>query len=527
MALIKNNNIDASYKFKSLKPKLIDKITTLNKNDTKNIHLSHIPKNSSFSSINEDSFNYKINQKPSFWIEGYGCSANFSDMEMIAGQLINNGFDIAKNPDESNINLIVTCSVKDATEHRMIHQIKKLSKDNKPLVIAGCLPSADRKLAEKINPYASLMGPNSINKTIEIVKSTLMGEKSISIKNSFIEKINIPKIKINPVISIVEIGSGCLSECSFCQTKLAKGKIQSYRIGNIINQIKNDLNSGSKEIWLTSTDNGCYGLDINTNLVELLKKCIEMDDDNDYKIRVGMMNPMYLRNMIDDLLYLYTKNNKLFKFIHIPVQSGSERILRKMKRGHTAKTFKQIVRKFRERIPDITIATDIITGFPGETDEDFELTVKMLTELEPDIINSSKYSPRPGTEAANLKRIDQRIITKRSETLHAVTKNITKRRNSKWINWKGSILIDEIDNGKLKGRNQYYKSIILKEYNEKIVDALIKENNKLSNNELFKNNTAFHNMNLNDQNFNLFLGKTIDVKVVGYSNHTLEGIQIT
>jgi MiaB-like tRNA modifying enzyme len=409
----------------------------------------------------------------------------------------------------------------------MIHQIKKLSKDNKPLVIAGCLPSADRKLVEKINPYASLMGPNSINNTIEIVKSTLRGEKSISIGNAFIEKINIPKIKINPVISIVEIGSGCLSECSFCQTKLAKGKIQSYRIGSIINQIKNDLNSGSKEIWLTSTDNGCYGLDINTNLVELLEKCIEIDDNNDYKIRVGMMNPMYLRNMIDDLLYLYTKSNRLFKFIHIPVQSGSEKILRKMKRGHTAKTFTQIVRKFREKIPDITIATDIITGFPGETEEDFEITLKMLTELEPDIVNSSKYSPRPGTEGSKLKRIDQRITTKRSETLHAVIKNITKKRNSKWINWKGSILIDEIDNGKLKGRNQYYKSIILKEFNEKTLKEFIKEKVKSSNNEVFKNNTFLHNLNFKDESFKSYLGKTIDVKIVGYSNHTLEGIQIT
>ena len=527
MSLRKDNNIDASYKFKSIKPNLIDNITLLNKNNIRNIDISHTPKNLPFASMNEDSFNYKVNQKPSFWIEGYGCSANFSDMEMIAGQLINNGFEIAKDPNESSINLIVTCSVKDATEHRMIHQIKKLSKDNKPLVIAGCLPSADRKLTEKINPYASLMGPNSINNTIEIVKSTLMGKKSISIKNSVIEKINLPKIKINPIISIVEIGSGCLSECSFCQTKLAKGKIQSYRIGNIINQIKNDLNTGSKEIWLTSTDNGCYGLDINTNLVELLERCIEIDDDIDYKIRVGMMNPMYLTNMIEDLLHLYTKSNKLFKFIHIPVQSGSEKILRKMKRGHTAKTFKQIVRKFKEKIPDITIATDIITGFPGETDEDFELTIKMLTELEPDIINSSKYSPRPGTEASKLKRMDRRIITNRSEILHAVIKNITKKRNSKWINWTGSILIDEIDNGKLKGRNQYYKSIIMKEYNEKILIDLVKEYDKSNNNKVFKNDTKFYNMNLKDQNFNSYLGKSIDVKIIGYSNHTLEGIQIT
>jgi tRNA A37 methylthiotransferase MiaB len=257
-------------------------------------------------------------------------------------------------------------------------------------------------------------------------------------------------------------------------------------------------------------------------LVELLEKCIEIEDDIEYKIRVGMMNPMYLRNMIDDLLYLYAKSSKLFKFIHIPVQSGSERILKKMKRGHTAKTFNQIVRKFRERIPDVTIATDIITGFPGENEEDFELTLKMLTELEPDIINSSKFSPRPGTEASKLNRMDQRIITKRSETLHEIIKNITRKRNSKWINWKGSVLIDEIDNGKLKGRNQYYKSIILKEYDEKIMKDVMKENN----NKVFDNNTNFYDMNLKEQNYNLYLGKTINVKIVGYTNHTLEGIQI-
>jgi tRNA A37 methylthiotransferase MiaB len=261
--------------------------------------------------------------------------------------------------------------------------------------------------------------------------------------------------------------------------------------------------------------------------VKLLAKCIEIDDNVDYKIRVGMMNPMYLRNMIDELLRLYIESNKIFKFIHIPVQSGSERILRKMKRGHTAKTFKQIVRKFRESIPDITIATDIITGFPGETDEDFELTLKMLIELEPDIINSSKYSPRPGTEASKLKRMDQSIITKRSEILHSIIKNITRKRNSKWINWKGSILIDEIVNGKLKGRNQYYKSVILKDNNKEIFTTLMKEDDKLKSNEIFNGNKSFHNMNLKNQNFNAYLGKTIDIKIVEYSDHTLEGVYIT
>src|SRR5215212_793580 len=389
------------------------------------------------------------------WIEAYGCSASMADSEMMSGLLKVGGYELADEENESSLNIIVTCSVKDVTQHRMLHRIDKLSRSAKPLIVAGCLPKTERQRIESLSPFASLVGPHCIDRTIDAVRSALSGEKSVFVEDSFLDKVNLPKIRINPIVSIIEIASGCMSECSFCQTKLAKGRLRSYRIGDILRQMRSDIADGCKEIWLSSTDNGCYGKDIGSDLVHLLRSCCLVEGN--YKIRVGMMNPMYLPFMIKDLIEVFSDNDKLFKFIHIPVQSGSERILRKMKRGHTAKTLKQIIRKFRERIPDITIATDIITGFPGETDEDFELTVKMLTELEPDIVNSSKYSPRPGTEASKLKRMDQRIIKKRSETLNAVIKNITKKRNSRWINWKGSILIDEIDNGKLKGRNQYYK----------------------------------------------------------------------
>ena len=227
-----NKNSNSITKFKSLKPNLIDNIVLLkNTINNNNLLINLEPPISEYNKTEEK-------QKPSFWIEGYGCSASFADMEMIAGQLKNNGYEIANNPDISSVNLIVTCSVKDKTEHRMLHRIKNLSKNNTPLIIAGCLPSADQKLVEKINPNASLMGPNSIDKTMEIVNSAITGQKSIFLQKSEIEKINFPKIRINPVISIVEIASGCLSECSFCQTKLAKGDLQSYRIGKIINQIR-------------------------------------------------------------------------------------------------------------------------------------------------------------------------------------------------------------------------------------------------------------------------------------------------
>ncbi|MGN6349557.1 MAG: hypothetical protein ACTHLL_07390, partial [Candidatus Nitrosocosmicus sp.] len=185
------------------------------------------------------------------------------------------------------------------------------------------------------------------------------------------------------------------------------------------------------------------------------------------------------------------------------------------------------VKQFRERIPDITIATDIITGFPTETEDDFEMTLKMITDLQPDIVNSSKYSARPGTSASKLTRIDPEVITKRSEKLHSLIKDIAIKRNSRWLNWEGDVLIDEIDNGKLKGRNQYYKSIVIKEDDNKNANINAKEKDIEINNNGFRLNKGSYLVNSNNYHNNLSIGKTIKVKVIDYSNHVLEAIQIT
>lgn len=219
----------------------------------------------------------------------------------------------------SDLNIIVTCAVKDATEHRMISKIKKYSKE-KPLVIAGCLPKTSKKLVESFSPYSPLLGPQSLDRTLDVVDASLNGQKVVALEDSVPTKVNLPRIRLNPVVSIIEISSGCLSECSFCQTKLAKGTLKSYRIGEIVRQVEDDLAANCKEIWLTSTDNGCYGLDMKTDLVELLEKCSNIEGE--YKIRVGMMNPMYVPRFLDRLIHLYQHNDKLFKFLHMPVQSG-------------------------------------------------------------------------------------------------------------------------------------------------------------------------------------------------------------
>lgn len=378
---------------------------------------------------------------------------------MIKGILYNSGYELTATRKNSDLNIIVTCAVKDATEHRMISKIKKYSKE-KPLVVAGCLPKTSKKLVESFSPNSSLLGPQSLNRTVEVVDGSLNGQKIVALDDSMSTKVNLPKMRLNPVVSIIQISSGCLSECSFCQTKLAKGSLTSYRIGDILRQVKDDVASNCKEIWLTSTDNGCYGLDLKTDLVDLLEMCSNIEGD--YKIRVGMMNPMYVPRFLDRLISLYRNNDKVFKFLHMPVQSGSERILRKMKRGHTAKIFLDVVKELRKKIPEITIATDIITGFPSESERDFEETLSLIEESQPDVINSSRYSPRPGTLAAKYPRLSTKIVKERSTRLHTIIRKASMRRNRIWYGWKGQILIDELlDEGKIQGRNYAYRPVII------------------------------------------------------------------
>ena len=395
------------------------------------------------------------------FVEAYGCSASFADSEMISGIIRNGGHVLASDPEHSDLNLVVTCSVKDATAKRMIHRIKTLEAAEEPLIVAGCLPKAEPHTVERFAGSASMMGPGAVSQTLQIVESALSGERRVEIAdNGQYAKIGLPKVRLNPAIGIIEIASGCMSECTFCQTKLAKGGLTSYRPGEIIRQAKTEIADGCKEIWLTSTDNGCYGLDIGTDLPELINSVSDAIPD-DCMIRVGMMNPMYMPRIRERLLESL-KSEKVFKFLHIPVQSGSDRILHEMARGHTADTFRRVVREARSAHPRITISTDVIVGFPSETESEFEETVRLLDETKPDIVNLSKYSARPGTSAAE--RADQVGSSEVKRRSGIMTEQITKmsqEANKRWVGWKGSVLFDEKTESGVRGRNHAYKPIYI------------------------------------------------------------------
>ncbi|KFM20375.1 1-deoxy-D-xylulose-5-phosphate reductoisomerase protein [Marine Group I thaumarchaeote SCGC AAA799-P11] len=392
------------------------------------------------------------------FVESYGCSASFADSEMISGLILNGGHTLVEDSSESDLNVVVTCSVKDATANKMVHRIKSLK--TKPLVVAGCLPKAEKETVEKFSENASLLGPNSLGKTLQVIDSTLKGRKEVALEDSDLSKVGLPKVRLNPAVGIVEIASGCMSECTFCQTKISKGDLQSYRLGDIVRQVKTEISEGCKEVWLTSTDNGCYGFDIGTDLPSLVNAVSDIPEE--FMIRVGMMNPMYMPRIKENLIESYD-NDKVFKFLHIPVQSGSDKVLHDMKRGHTAGTFREIVNKARERFPNFTISTDIIVGFPSETREDFEKTVKLLDETRPDVVNLSRYSARPGTEAAEWEQINVAEVKLRSKRIFEQINKISLENNKKWIGWKGSVLFDEQTDEGIKGRNFAYKPVFVPE----------------------------------------------------------------
>ena len=392
------------------------------------------------------------------FVEAYGCSASFADSEMISGLIQNGGHTLVKDSSQSDLNVVVTCSVKDATANKMIHRIKSLKA--KPLIVAGCLPKAEKETVEKFTKDASMLGPNSLGQTLQVIDSTLKGRKEIALEDSDLSKVGLPKVRLNPAVGIVEIASGCMSECTFCQTKLSKGDLVSYRLGDIVRQVKTEINDGCKEIWLTSTDNGCYGFDIGTDLPSLVNAVAEIP--RDFMLRVGMMNPMYMPRIKEELVRSFD-NDKVFKFLHVPVQSGSDRVLHDMKRGHTANTYREIVQKVRERFEDFTISTDVIVGFPSETEEDFEKTVRLIDETRPEVVNLSRYSARPGTEAAEWEQIDVSEVKRRSKRIFEQISKITLENNQNWIGWTGKVLFDEKTDEGIKGRNYAYKPIFVKD----------------------------------------------------------------
>ncbi len=402
-----------------------------------------------------------IDMPKRIYVRSFGCPTNFADGEDIVNCLSETGYEVVQKIEDADILIYNTCAVKTPTENRIMNILKN-APVSKKLIVAGCLPLINLERLRAEVKADGIVGPSPGIRIVEAVSKVASGQQVIMLKKDFEPSLNVSKVREHEVIGIIPISYGCLGSCSYCCVVFARGHLRSYKIDEIVDRIKFDLACGVKEIWLTSQDTGCYGKDIGANLVALLREIRRIDEE--FFVRVGMMTPNYALESLNELVQAY-KDEKIFKFLHLPVQSGDNEVLRNMNRFYSAEDFEEIIHRFREEIPDITIATDVICGFPGESDRAFSKTLKLIEETHLGVVNVSKFFPRPHTAAEKMKPyVPLREVSERSRKMAELSKKISLEKNKKWTEWEGKILVDE--KGKISdswiGRNFAYKPIVVK-----------------------------------------------------------------
>lgn len=372
------------------------------------------------------------------------------------------GLHLVNSEEESDVIVLNTCTVKGPTQTAIERRIRELESVGKKVVIAGCLSQADPK--NTLFHDKSLIGPDTLDALPEAISGTIHGAP---VQITTRKKAPLPLVvREAPPTSpfILSISQGCLSSCSFCMTKLARGNLRSHSIRHLRDTAQTAVERGHQEIYLTSQDTSAYGIDIGVTLADLLSTLIEIPGD--FRIRIGMANPQHFQHFEDRLWPLF-QSEKLYRFLHIPLQSGSNPVLDHMRREHSAEDYLSLVAKGRALFPDLTIATDIICGYPTETEEDHEATQQALHSSMPDVVNISRFWPRPKTRAATLTPLPGPLVKSRSSETTKLFRRISRARNRWWLNTNNTVLITEIQHGdapkgtRLIGRNSSYKQVVL------------------------------------------------------------------
>ena len=391
-------------------------------------------------------------------IEGYGCTLNQADSEIMAGLLGNEGYSVElgsyKEGDGYDAVIVNTCTVKKPTEQRMLHRLSLMRQLGKKLIVAGCMASANRNLIEKAAPDASIVTTSNIHNAAAAVNAATQGRRVLFEDYSHTDKAGY-LAATGSVIAKIPISEGCLSNCSFCETKFARGPLNSFSEGLLLKAIELNVRKGSKEIELTSQDTGSYGLDRQTNIANLVKQASQIEGN--FRIRIGMLNPEHLHRFFDDLIDAM-KSKKVYKFLHIPVQSGSNMVLQDMKRRYSVEEFMSFANEARKKA-GASIATDIIVGYPTERRDDFEKSMQMLEELMPDVVNISKFGMRPHAEASKLAQLPNSETKRRSIEIAGLSRRIQFENRNALVGSPSRVLVTEHNSKSFLGRDDRYTEV--------------------------------------------------------------------
>ena len=354
---------------------------------------------------------------------------NFGEGDGLSEKMGSLGHIPSATAEEADIVILNTCTVVDTTEKKMIKRISDLKGLGKEVIVTGCMAKAQPQRIHIRLPDSIVLPPENYNEFSELV-----GER-YGIENG--------GLKSHPVhncTAILPIAQGCLGNCSYCITRIARGKLKSYPVEELTKNFRTMVERGAKEILVTAQDTGCYGRDIRTSLPKLLSEFLKTEGE--YRIRIGMMNPNNL-GMLDELLDVMN-DERVYKFLHIPVQSGSNDVLKRMNRQYTAEEFRNVVKRIRARYPDMSIATDIISGFPGESDDDHGMSVQLISGLGAETVNVTRFSARPETPAFSMKeQIHGRVAKSRSRDITDARSTAALEQNKRFVGTVHRALVTE------------------------------------------------------------------------------------
>ncbi len=371
--------------------------------------------------------------KKRVYIETYGCRYNFGDTADLVEVLKRYGSTFVPSPDRADAVVINTCTVVGPTERRMLRRLAALRE--KPLFVTGCMPLVQHEaICAVCSPV--IISPDAIREAYRSVQ-TVAPEH----------------------VGIVQIAQGCLGRCTYCITRTARGQLVSFPAGEIRKKVRTFIEAGAYEIQLTAQDTSAWGRDTGQTLPDLLSDLCSLPGN--FRIRVGMMNPATAGGILGELVDAF-ESDRLFRFVHLPVQSGSDDILKRMGRDYTVREFEEIVSAFRRKYPDISIATDFIVGFPGETEEDFSRSLALVGRLKPAKVNVTRYSQRPFTGPFEKKDFPDSVKKDRSRLLNAHAEEQYSALNLPLLGTTVSCVVTEkLRAGSVMARTASYQGVVI------------------------------------------------------------------
>ncbi|MDT8357428.1 MAG: tRNA (N(6)-L-threonylcarbamoyladenosine(37)-C(2))-methylthiotransferase [Methanomicrobiaceae archaeon] len=368
-------------------------------------------------------------------VESYGCTYNHADTQKIIEIAESQGCRQVP-AEEAETIIINTCTVVASTERAMLRRL--LTFAGRDLIVTGCMAKIQPDLIRTVASPCILL-PEELS-----CQSGRIGGM------------------VGPAVGAVQVGCGCLGHCTYCITKCARGELRSNPPDKICAEVERLALAGACEIQLTGQDVSAYGHDSGTNLAALLGAIDEIPGD--FSVRVGMMNPATILPVLDDLAEAFAASKKVFRFVHIPVQSGSDRVLAAMGRGYCASDFTAIVDAFKRQIPDLRVSTDFIAGFPTETGEDFALSIDLLRRTTPTKVNITRFSSRTGTAAASLPDLPDRIKKERSRALTRAANALYDTMHAARIGRIIPVMVtEERIRGTVVARDASYHPVVIRE----------------------------------------------------------------